>query len=48
MSSLSPIALMLRPIDHGWAVVSTDGRVLARFAGPGARQRAQRFIERMR
>jgi hypothetical protein len=37
-------ALMLRPIDHGWSVVLTSGRELARFTGPGAKCRALRYI----
>jgi hypothetical protein len=37
-------AILLKPIRHGWAVTVTDGRELARFTGPGAKQRALRFI----
>ena len=39
-------ALMIRPVQHGWAVCLTDGRELARFSGPGAKQRALRYIAR--
>jgi len=41
---MSAVAVLLRPIDHGWAVVQTDGRELARFTGLGARWRAIRYI----
>jgi hypothetical protein len=40
----SALAIMLKPILGGWAVCLTDGRVLARFRGPGARWRALRFL----
>jgi hypothetical protein len=33
-------------IPHGWAVALTDGRQIARFAGPGAKRRALRYLER--
>jgi len=39
-------AILLKPIPHGWAVTVTDGRELARFVGPGAKQRALRFVDR--
>ena len=38
------LAITLKPIFYGWAVVLTDGRELARFRGPGARGRALRFL----
>jgi hypothetical protein len=41
---MNALALMLRPLDHGWAVTLTDGRELARFIGPCARRRALRFL----
>jgi hypothetical protein len=34
------LAVILKPIPHGWAVALTDGRELARFTGVGARRRA--------
>ena len=34
----------LSPILGGWAVCLSDGRELARFRGPGARGRAERFV----
>jgi hypothetical protein len=37
-------AVILKPVDRGWAVVLTNGRELARFTGLGARWRAIRFI----
>jgi hypothetical protein len=41
---MSALALILKPVPHGWAVSLTDGRELARFAGPGARWRALRYL----
>ena len=41
---MNTLAVMLEPIDHGWAVTLTDGRELARFTGPGARRRALRYL----
>jgi hypothetical protein len=34
------LRIILKPILGGWAVCLTDGRVLARFRGPGAHGRA--------
>lgn len=39
-SQMSALAVMLKPIDSGWAVILTDGRELARFTGFGAKARA--------
>jgi hypothetical protein len=36
--------LQLKPVDHGWAVTVTDGRVLAQFTGLGAKRRALRYL----
>jgi hypothetical protein len=44
MTNTNPIALMLTPIAHGWAVTLTNGRELARFTGWGARFRALRYL----
>jgi hypothetical protein len=41
---MNTLAVMLEPIDHGWAVTLTDGRILARFIGPGAKRRALRYL----
>jgi hypothetical protein len=41
---MTAVAVVLKPISHGWAVALTDGRELARFTGPGARCRAVRFV----
>jgi hypothetical protein len=41
---MNALAVMLRPIAHGWAVTLTDGHELARFTGLGARYRAQRRL----
>ena len=40
----SMLAVILKPILWGWAVCLTDGRELARFRGPGARQRAAQYV----
>jgi hypothetical protein len=41
---MNGVAIRLTPVPHGWAVTLTDGRELARFVGPFARQRALRFL----
>jgi hypothetical protein len=41
---MSGLAVMLKPIDHGWAVILTDGRELARFTGFGAKARATCYM----
>jgi hypothetical protein len=41
---MTAIALMLKPIAHGWAVTLTNGRELARFKGFGAKFRALRYL----
>jgi hypothetical protein len=38
------LAIVLKPILAGWAVCLTDGSVLARFRGPGARGRAVHWL----
>jgi hypothetical protein len=38
------LAVMLKPISHGWAVMLTDGRELVRFTGLGAKRRALRYL----
>jgi hypothetical protein len=38
------LALMLKRVDNGWAVVLTDGRELARFRGLCAKRRALRYL----
>ncbi len=38
------LAIMLSPIRFGWAVTLTDGRELARFAGPFSKRRALNFL----
>jgi hypothetical protein len=40
------LAIIIKPMLGGWAVCLTDGRQLARFRGPGARLRAERFAAR--
>jgi hypothetical protein len=41
---MNALALMLKPINHGWAVTLTDGREVMRFTGFGARRRALRYL----
>lgn len=41
---MNALALMLKPIDHGWAVALTDGRELVRFRGLCAKRRALRYL----
>jgi hypothetical protein len=43
---MNPLAVTLKPIDHGWAVTLSDGRELARFTGPAAKFRALRYLKR--
>jgi hypothetical protein len=40
------LAILLKPTWDGWAVCLTDGSQLARFHGPGAYRRAQRYLAR--
>ena len=40
----STLAIVLKPIQWGWAVCLTDGRELTRFRGPGARWRALHYV----
>jgi hypothetical protein len=39
-----PLAIILKPLAWGWAVCLSDGRELVRFRGPGARERALRYL----
>ena len=41
---MSALAVLLKRIPHGWAVVLADGRELARFTGLCARRRALRYV----
>jgi hypothetical protein len=41
---MNALALMLKPIAHGWAITLTDGRELVRFTGLGAKRRALRYL----
>ena len=43
---MNTLAVMLKPIAHGWAVTLTDGHELVRFTGLGARRRALRYLAR--
>jgi hypothetical protein len=41
---MNAAAVILKPIDHGWAVALTDGRELVRFRGLCAKRRALRYL----
>jgi hypothetical protein len=41
---MNAVLVILKRVDHAWAVALTDGRKLARFTGPGAKWRAARYI----
>jgi hypothetical protein len=41
---MKALAVILKPLDHGWAVTLTDGRELVRFKGFCAKRRALRYI----
>ncbi len=40
------LAVMIRPIDHGWAVCLTGGRVLVRYRGVFSKRLALRYLQR--
>jgi len=42
--TMNPLAVVLKPVNHGWAVALTDGREVARFTGPTAKPRALRYV----
>ncbi|HWE34520.1 MAG TPA: hypothetical protein VG410_13595 [Solirubrobacteraceae bacterium] len=42
---MNALALILKPIERGWAVTLTNGRELARFTGFGAKRRAERYLQ---
>jgi hypothetical protein len=41
------MSVIVGPASPGWQVVRSDGRVLARFRGVGARGRALRYARRI-
>jgi hypothetical protein len=41
---MKTVAVILKPIVHGWAVTLTDGRELVRFTGLWAKRRALRYL----
>jgi hypothetical protein len=43
---MTALALMLRPIDGGWAVCLTNGEELVRYRGLFSRQLALRYMAR--
>jgi hypothetical protein len=44
---MTAVALMIGPTPDGWAVMTTNGRELARFRGIAARWRALRYVRRL-
>ena len=44
---MNALGLVLRRTPHGWAVHLSDGRELAHFSGPGAEERARRYLARI-
>jgi hypothetical protein len=44
MTGRDPVAVILKPVDRGWAVALTDGREVVRFTGLGAKCRATRYL----
>lgn len=45
---MNALAVILKPLAHGWAVTLTDGRELVRFTGLGAKRRALRYVAERR
>ena len=43
---MTALALMLRPIPHGWAVSLTNGRELIRYRGLWSKRRALGYLQR--
>jgi hypothetical protein len=43
---MTALALMMRPIDNGWAVYLTDGHELVRYRGCFSKQLALRYLQR--
>ncbi len=41
---MTTLALTITPIPRGWAVALTNGHQIARFSGPAAKWRAQRYL----
>jgi uncharacterized membrane protein YbhN (UPF0104 family) len=42
--TMNALAVILKPINHGWAVTLTNGRELVRFRGLWAKRRALRYL----
>lgn len=38
------LTISIAQTPNGWTVRRSDGRELARFRGPGAKRRAQRYV----
>jgi hypothetical protein len=43
---MTALALMLKRITRGWAVILSDGREVTRYTGLGARRKALRYLDR--
>lgn len=41
---MNPLAVLLKPVERGWAIELSNGRELARFTGLGAKRRALRYL----
>jgi hypothetical protein len=41
---MTTLALTITPTPRGWAVALTNGDQIARFSGPAAKCRAQRYL----
>jgi hypothetical protein len=42
--TMNALRVLIEPVFGGWSVRLSDGQLLARFRGPWARYRAERFI----
>jgi len=43
---MTALALMIRPINNGWAVYLTNGQELVRYRGFFSKQLATRYLQR--
>jgi hypothetical protein len=41
---MDALRMFIEPVFGGWSIRLSDGRLLARFRGPWARRRAERFL----
>jgi hypothetical protein len=42
--TMNALRLLIEPVFGGWSVSLSDGQLLARFRGPWARRRAERWV----